>query len=409
MSGSNRTFVLSLIFFAWLASLSTAQAHNRSQSFSTWRIDGGDVRVVFTVAAREVTRLPENERGSKDLSERLLAHMAPRLASSVAGETCPQRAAPQVLQTQPGFLGIEWHFSCPHITQLEIQNSGFFEVASGHINFAKVEIQDHEPIEVIFAFDNRSIALDLGAGEVKTPTATAAFTTYLVLGVKHILSGADHLAFLLALLLLVGRLRDIIFIVTGFTIGHSITLSLAVLGILEPNLGLVEALIGFTIALVALENVGVMTGTASKLGRVAAAILGLAAIGFGFGGFGPPWTLLFGLGLFTFCYLTLIEREGVPLRLRPLLTILFGLVHGFGFASVLMDIGLPPGKLALALFGFNLGVELGQIAVVAVIGLASFAALRFVPQTTHRLATDIVSASLFAIGTYWFIERAFSL
>lgn len=409
MSGSIRPILFSLIVLFGSALPQGAEAHNRSQSFSTWAIDGTDVQVVFTVAAREATRLPPSDSDGGDLSQRLLIHMAPRLALKADGTPCPQVQGPQVLRTRPGFLGLEWHYACPEYQILEIQNGGFFELASGHVNFAKVEVVGHDPAEFIFAFDNRSVALNLNDDAPEISTASTTFANYLKLGVKHIMSGADHLAFLLALLLLVGRLRDVIFIVTGFTIGHSITLSLAVLGIVEPNLGLVEALIGFTIALVALENIGVMTGTAARLGAGAAALFGLFAIAAGFGGFGPPWSALLGLGLFTYCYLNLVERQGLSLRLRPILTSLFGLVHGFGFAAVLMEIGLPPGKLALALFGFNLGVEVGQILVVGLIGAVTFAALRFMPAKRHRLGLDMVSAALFAVGLNWFVERALTI
>jgi hypothetical protein len=94
-------------------------------------------------------------------------------------------------------------------------------------------------------------------------------------------------------------------------------------------------------------------------------------------------------------------------RLRPLLTVLFGLIHGFGFASVLIEIGLPTKRLALALLGFNVGVEIGQLAIVLTLWLAGSLALRLRPATDAWLGFDFASAGLCALGAYWFVARAF--
>ena len=102
------------------------------------------------------------------------------------------------------------------------------------------------------------------------------------------MSGVDHLAFVLALLLLCRRVREVVFMVSGFTLGHSLTLSLAVLGVVEPNVPVIEALIGFTIALVAAENIGITSGTGRRLGLIAG--LGLVGCGLlrGLTGLGLP-------------------------------------------------------------------------------------------------------------------------
>ena len=94
--------------------------------------------------------------------------------------------------------------------------------------------------------------------------------------------------------------------------------------------------------------------------------------------------------------------------MRPLLTVLFGLVHGFGFASVLMEIGLPTERLAVALLGFNVGVEIGQLAVVALLWLAGRALAPRLPEARRGLALEAASAALCALGVYWFVERAFA-
>ena len=112
-------------------------------------------------------------------------------------------------------------------------------------------------MERLFSRHQRQHQINLNPEPTQKPSAQTGPTiiTYTLFGFEHILIGLDHVAFLLTLMLLAQRLRDVVFIVSGFTVGHSITLSLTVLGLAKPNLMLVEALIGFTIAMVAIENV----------------------------------------------------------------------------------------------------------------------------------------------------------
>jgi hypothetical protein len=116
-----------------------------------------------------------------------------------------------------------------------------------------------------------------------------------------------------------------------------------------------------------------------------------------------------GVAVFTLCYLPLASSQEQATRVRPLLTVLFGLIHGFGFASVLMEIGLPTDRLAAALLGFNLGVELGQVSVVAMLWSVGAVIVRRFPALDYRLATDAASASLCALGLFWFVSRAMAI
>ncbi len=195
---------------------------------------------------------------------------------------------------------------------------------------------------------------------------------------------------------------------TGFTLGHSITLSLAVLGVVRPDLPAIEAMIGFTIALVAVENVSVDAGAGLPIALVAAAALGgLAALG-RFVHVALPARTLLGLAMFAPCYLMLTGTRESDAKLRPVLTVLFGLIHGFGFASALMDLGLPNDRLAPALFGFNAGVEIGQVCIVSVLWGGALAVRRFRPRQDFRLSLDALSAALCALGLFWFVSRAFA-
>jgi hypothetical protein len=183
--------------------------------------------------------------------------------------------------------------------------------------------------------------------------------TFVPAGTHHILIGPDHLLFLVALLLLGGTPRQLVGIVTAFTLGHSVTLSLAALDVVSPPGWVVEPLIALSIVLVAVDNL-------------------------------------------------LVGRSGAaPARdFRPWGAGLFGLVHGFGFAAVLREFGLPASALGWSLFGFNLGVEIGQLLVVAVVATALGALRRRSAPLAARVAT-IGSVVVAAAGAWWFVQRVF--
>jgi len=173
------------------------------------------------------------------------------------------------------------------------------------------------------------------------------------LGIEHILTGFDHLCFVLGLVLLVGGGRRLFGTVTAFTVGHSVTLSLAVLGVVAFPVRPIEILIAVSIYLLAVELVRVEPG---PLGR-------------------RPWAMAFG----------------------------FGLLHGFGFAGALADVGLPTTDIPVALFGFNVGIEIGQIGFVLIALLAGHvgrpAALRR-PRLRHVPAYLIGS-----LASFWIVQR----
>jgi hypothetical protein len=124
---------------------------------------------------------------------------------------------------------------------------------------------------------------------------------------------------------------------------------------------------------------------------------------------GLPLTTLTGMAIFTFCYLPLATSRDEAARHRLALTLVFGLIHGLGFASVLMEVGLPASRLAGALFAFNVGVEAGQLAIVAVLGGLAAAGDLYLRPAQRRWFADASSAALFGLGVYWFVGRAFPL
>ncbi|MGB2466341.1 MAG: HupE/UreJ family protein, partial [Porticoccaceae bacterium] len=201
-------------------------------------------------------------------------------------------------------------------------------------------------------------------------------------------------------------LRQVVWLVTGFTLGHSITLSLAVLGWISPQTTIVEALIGFTIALVAAENIGAKTGANRPIAYGAAAVLGLMLL-LSLTGLmvsSLPLISLVGLILFTLSYLP-TNGEFSAVKMRPALSLAFGLIHGFGFAAILQEIGLPQEQLWPALLGFNIGVELGQLLIVAVLWII-YLRLKKTKELTSA-AADLGSAVLCGLGLFWFVARSY--
>lgn len=404
---ASRALALALAVLAF-APGTDALGHSRSQSFSTWDLQGGAVTAVFHVAAVETTRLVTREEEAGDLDRLLREHLADRLSVSRDGAPCPAEGPPRSLAARPGLLRVELRYACAPTGPLAITSDAFFEVAPSHLHTARIRIADGPGFELLFtgALRERTV----GAAEAG-PEPGTSFLSWVELGVHHIAGGADHVAFLLALLLLCRRPRDVVWLVTGFTAGHSLTLSLAALGFVRPDVPVVESLIGFTIALVAAENVATRApaGGRARLRLALGAATGLCALAVlrATTGVGLPVATSLGLALFSAAWIPLATNPADTVRWRPAVTLVFGLVHGFGFANVLLEVGLPTGRLVAALVGFNLGVELGQLAIVAALSLAgAFLARSLAGTGAPRMAVDLLSAVLCGLGLFWFVERA---
>ncbi len=201
--------------------------------------------------------------------------------------------------------------------------------------------------------------------QVQSPAGIGAVAwTYFVLGVEHILSGIDHLLFVLALLLLVRGARQIVITVTAFTLAHSVTLLAATLGWVHVPGPPVESIIALSIVFVAAE---VLHGLQGRPGMTARA----------------PWLVAFS----------------------------FGLLHGFGFAGALAEVGLPQTAVPTALLMFNAGVEVGQLVFVAVMLLAGavLARLKWFSRPSSMQSALIASAyGIGSIAAFWTVERVVS-
>jgi len=187
------------------------------------------------------------------------------------------------------------------------------------------------------------------------------FSGYVKLGTEHILSGWDHLLFLVALVLLTGATRTLIWTVTAFTFGHSVTLALAALGLVNFPPAPIEVLIAFSIYILGVDLALRDAGRITWIERA-------------------PW----------------------------LVAALFGLLHGLGFAGALTDVGLPSGDIPLALFAFNIGIEVGQLAFVACV-LVLWAGVRALPIKWPALLLRLPAYAIGSVAAFWIFERLYAV
>ncbi|MEP3275595.1 MAG: HupE/UreJ family protein [Stappiaceae bacterium] len=203
-------------------------------------------------------------------------------------------------------------------------------------------------------------AADLPAAQ----TAWTILSSYITLGVDHILGGIDHLLFIFALILLIPDRRNLIWAITAFTVSHSITLVLSTLGWISLPTPPVEAVIALSIAFLAVEVVNKNNNHKTMMQRY-------------------PWLVAFA----------------------------FGLLHGLGFASALQEIGLPQTEIPLALLAFNLGIEAGQLMFVACFLVAAFIiektkiAKTFPGSLFEKAGTSLAGYMIGSLAAYWTIER----
>ncbi len=254
--------------------------------------------------------------------------------------------------------GLSIRFLCPQPIREAVLRDSLYQTLGDAHHVIAVVTWTGGSLSHAFAKDAPEATIRIGDGSASgaagaagtAGTAPATATGFFLLGVEHIATGYDHLLFLLALILCGGRLLELLKIITAFTVAHSLTLGAAALELVTLPSAMVEAVIALSIAYVAFEN--------------------------------------------------LYPRHAVSRRWA--ISFLFGLVHGFGFSSVLKEIGLPKDSLLLSLLNFNLGVEAGQlVAVLIVVPLLAW--LRSTPFEGR--VVRVVSLAVLLVGLGLFIER----
>ena len=389
----------------------SALAHTRSASYSSWQLREDSATVTLRIPLRELTRL--NSETLPLAPDPFAIYMAQQLRMHRGDTACGPTGVPMRLQDAEGWVRYRWRVECAGTAASRIESAILHREAPGHLHFARVEAQSATEDsgtgvrERVLTLSDSSWELDASASDAASETTRARLSSYVGIGLEHILTGWDHLAFVIALLLLAVTVREVAGLVTAFTIAHSVTLGLAVLGIVRPHAPSVEALIGFSIALIAIENAWILSGRRRGLPVfVTLAILALSLLAFA--GLGQlPAGVLIGVALFTGCHFALLARVSKPARLRAAVAFGFGLIHGFGFAGILTEMALPQDRLVPALLGFNLGVELGQLGIVVLIWPLLAALQRWRGEIPRRLVAEIGSAAVCAFGLFWFATRTF--
>ena len=348
-----RWLAVAMMAVAALGCLAPAtHAHSTSTGLLALTVAGSSVEYRLTLVLNELPDAPARMLAlAADSDQASVAQVASELGQRAivrAGDApCrPGRAAIQGSRVGDSRVILMLTFTCPAAPSHLVIRDNWFDLFGEHYRtIARIETPAGVR-EAAFLPDAREVAIDLG------PDRPAPAGGFVRLGVEHILTGYDHLLFLAALLLPGGRFLTLLKIITAFTLAHSITLALAVLGIVTIPGRLVECAIAASIVWVALENV-LLRRTVSR-----------------------RWVVSF----------------------------VFGLVHGFGFASTLTALDLPPRNLAVALLGFNIGVEAGQALVVALL-LPLLVWMRgsdWEPQVIRA-----ASVAVAAVGFAWLVERLF--
>lgn len=380
-----------------------AEAHTKSESHTVWRIVGQTVHLTFAIPELELKRLAGPD-GAPPADAQVAAYLAAHAGARAGDAPCNAQGAPRAVAAASGFRRFELAFQCGP-GPLALHSAAFFDLVPSHVTFAQIVTEDGQVIEQLITREHETLELS-GGGDRRL--ADASFLDYIGLGIMHILTGADHMSFLVGLVLISRRLRDLAFVVTGFTLGHSVTLALAVTGIIRPHAEYIDALIGLTIALIGAENVVVASRRPLAVALATGGFLAALALAEAMGWGGLPWLLLLGAGIFGANYLMMSGHLVDAARLRLVVTLVFGLVHGFGFASDLLEMKLPAGRLAELLVGFNLGVEAGQLLLVTLMMLAAAALARLRLALPRPLVVDVASSGLVAFGLYLFVTRGYA-
>ena len=339
----------------WLfLSASPLHAHQGSVGYWTLQVEPSLVRSTIRISILDLNFLPELDANSdgvleyeevsarrEDIQARLLETFLIR-----SGERSPETRVEtfRILDSGELELSLDHQFQdAPGELRLE---STFHKLTDDrHQTFCQVDM-DGDLTQYVLDVRRPVETIEVLTGWAGLARRAGRF---LVLGVEHILTGYDHLAFLLGLIILGGALKSLVGVVSSFTIAHSLTLVLATLDLVILPTRFVEAAIALSICYVALENMFV--------------------------------------------------RE---VRYRWVITFFFGLIHGFGFSNVLREMQLPRSGLAVSLFSFNLGVEVGQLAIL----LLLFPAVLYLGRRRWQsVAINLVSALMLGLGGFWFVQR----
>jgi hydrogenase/urease accessory protein HupE len=364
LAGSRTVQGAILVILFSLLSLQDAAAHDPGLSSLTIRQRTNSLEATLTLAVKDAVQLVElDEDHDGIVTPAEFARSRPRLEAAVERQVVIT-AAEKVIKNKSihsrldenNNVEVLLNFDAVAFFNLEIQSKLIASLPFGHRQYLQIQNSTGQTLfEQLLSATTDRATVQVPHADASTVAleAVRAFTNFLCLGVKHILTGYDHLLFLFGLLLVARGFFSSLGIITSFTIAHSITLAVATLHLVQIPSRIVEPLIAASIVFVGIEN---------------------------------------------------LLRGDIPTA-RRMVAFGFGLIHGFGFASALREAGIGSGTggILLPLFSFNLGVELGQIMVAAA-ALPIIWKLRGNPMFIARWA-PACSAAVVLLGSCWFVQR----
>jgi hydrogenase/urease accessory protein HupE len=347
--------------------LHDAAAHDPGLSSLTIRPRSSGLEATLTLAAKDaaqIAELDENHDGTVTQVEfaqarrQLDTAVAKQVLIAADGKVAKDKSIRSRLDENNN-VEVHLDFGATGFSSLEIQSNLIASLALGHRQYLQVQNSTGETVfeRLLSAGADRvTVQMPRTNASIASFEIVRSFANFLSVGVKHILTGYDHLLFLLGLLVVARGFVSALTIITSFTIAHSITLAVATLHLVQIPSRIVEPLIAASIVFVGAEN---------------------------------------------------LLRGDIP-NARRMVPFGFGLIHGFGFASALQEagIGSGAGRIVLPLVSFNLGVELGQIMVAAV-ALPIIWKLRENPMFVAWWA-PACSAAVALLGSFWFVERVWT-
>ena len=372
-------------------------SHQKSQSYTSWEgenIDGNFEVTVKTKISKSILFSQLQNNGYK------VDTLETYFKNKIYSETCSSINL-EILRTNTAFLKIKEIFSCS--TDKPIFNYNlFFDLNITHLDFSSQKSNDEKLPDFIISSETKKLNLFVEQSEA---SMNLSFYNFLYFGFLHILSGLDHIAFLLLIIFLCKSYKTLLLAISGFTIGHSISLFSSVQGLIISSASLVEIMIGFSILVCSIEVLGKKTNQLVLFSNYIISLWTLLT--FIIFIFFPSQALFFlSLGFMVFSYLRLSNNYQNNLNLI-FITLVFGFIHGLGFAGAINEIFLPSEDMLKILIAFNLGIEIGQILIFLVVALLVSLLNLFKLEIVKNYSVLAVSLIIFGYSLNLIIERSF--
>lgn len=372
-------------------------SHQKSQSYTSWKGEVTGTEFVVSVSTKINKAVLFNQLQNNGYH---IDQLEIYFKNKISSEDCFSQNL--LIQDRGGnFVKYLNKFICS-VDKPKFNFNLFFDLNLSHLDFSSQEKEGQLFPDFIISSDNRQISI---FDENQSAELNLSFLNFLSFGLKHILSGLDHIAFLLLIIFLCANLKTLFFAISGFTLGHSASLFSSVQGLIMSSTNLVEIMIGFSILVCSIEVLGKKT---AQLGMFSNLLLVIWAIlTFAIYIFIPKQSLFFlSLGLMMFCYLRLSNNYQSSLNLI-FITIVFGFIHGLGFAGAINEIYLPKEDMLKIILAFNLGIEIGQILIFSIFALFAYLLKFYNLGKLTSLATLAITVSIFGYSLNLIIERSF--